>query len=1074
MARTEEEFLCFAVSYSPESSCLTVSTEEVLLQPLDIMEPECESFGQSSVFSQVQFSCAELLVTGQWRHLAVTAAAERKGICTISIYIDGQLLDSAKAQYVQPLPGSFVSMDPSSFIDVYGYVATPRVWKQKSSLTWRQGPAHLFEEAVSGETLQHIFKLGPRYCGNFQAVELGGEVSSLSIRTGALVAQEKISFGINMMSSGYTTIRGIRDGYGQVDGRLVAKELELSSRDGMTPVYLARNTAGRLAGPLRTIGSVAVSQYGTRVFEACPAGVSLNYVGGPALLLGLLRMAEDDSSMYATVKALHSVLSSSTMSENQMRQMGGYQILAYLLKRKSHLLNSRILHLVLSIGGTAETSLGSIKNREAFQSVVCSFELWCHSPENLDLSLFTHLTEILQPSRDGNWNAKVAHQMQMVPKLLLLLNDPRIPRLRVSKICAVLSCLLQGHFSIQDTLRIGLFLVYTLSPFSVDENETCLDDVPELLEDALSQTSGNRIWLRNQLLRMLLEVMRSDQLHPSPEGSSPCRMQEDVFQALGPDWFLMFVQSHVHVSTAVLVVRLLLHFLHNRPLLCRFKEGMAAGLWLENSSRGLSFLTDNLKSCAQVPECSPYLLYGFVELKTFLSNSIHIPEIYFLLSGLLLATPVCEPPEAPKADLDSLLQWLLRNHAADSIAKVGLCPEAAVLLLEMMKAVVNRVPAEAEDCWELSCLGHVMQFFCMVHRRYSQDPLWCNADFLQALALVVFPSAALQGSPESDPSASSLLLPFTLDPARKPVWDFTCRLLMEMLLVVPAHRQWHPMEMLLEASAESSTTEQKYFQTEILVSVMDIFPIIAQEDEKRASSLGRSAAARSASAPAMPTLLMNLSYFAQKLVEKLFAGMFVENPRKILLFLAEQAAAAAQKASPHKEAILCVLYSSLNRAILHCLFSCASDQPRLLSILQTLQQQWDAIFATHNSSPGFVTCLLHCLSQLRPSSSSEQHQEKPREKPSARHVFQAPSREEQRTDHPPAPKNVQEEIWKATEDIWSQLLSQRRLDLEEAYKMALSVESTGEGNGKVKMGGLAPPWEETMAKAWQQFLGLCL
>ncbi|XP_077207114.1 WD repeat- and FYVE domain-containing protein 4 isoform X2 [Paroedura picta] len=1059
MARTEEEFVCFAIDFSPESSCLTISTEEVLLQPLDIMEPECERCGQSSVFSQVQFSCPELLVTGQWHHLAITAATETKRICTVSAYVNGQLLDSAKMQYIQPFPGSIASMDPSSFIDVYGYVATPRVWKQKSPLTWRQGPMHFLEEAVSGETLQRIFKLGPRYRSNFQAVELGGENSySTSAQTGALVVQEKVSFGLNIMSSICTTIRGIRDCYGEVDGRLIAKELELSSRDDMTPVYLARNTAGRLAGPLRTIGSVAMSHNGTRVLQACPAAVSLSYIGGPALLLGLLRMAGDDSSLYATVKALHSILNSSTMSENQMRQMGGYQILAYLLERKTHLLNGRILDLILSIGGTAETSLESITipNLEAFQSVLCNFELWCHGPENLDLSLFTHLTDILQPSRDGKWNAKMAHQMQMVPKLLLLFNDTRISRCRVSRICAVLSCLLQGHFSIQDALRIGLFLVYTLSPFSIDENETCL------LGDALGQTSGNRIWLRNQLLRTLLEVLHSDQLHPSSE------VPEGVFQALGPDWFLMFMQSHVHVSTIVLVARLLLHFLHNRTLLCKFKEGMMAGLWLEKSSKGLSILTDNLKSCAQIPECSPYLLFGFVELKMFLHNSIHIPEIYFLLSGLLLATPVSELPNESKADLDSMLQRLSRNHAADSIAKVGLCPEASILLLEMVKALVDSVPTGAEDCWELNYLGHIMKFFCVVHGRYSQDPLWCNSDFLQALALVVFPSVMFQGGPGSGSSASSLLLPFALDPARKLVWDFTCRLLMEMMLIVPAQRCWHPMELLLEASAESSTIAQKKcFQTEVLVSIMDIFPIIVQEDEKRTSSLGRNVTARSASEPALPTLLANLSYFTEKLAEKLFAGMFVENPRKIILFLAERVTAAARKASPHKEVLLSVLYSNLNRVVLHSLSSCASNQPRLLSVLRTLQLQWDAVFATCNSSPDFVTCLLHCLSQLRPSSSSEQYKEKPRV-PSTHHSLQDSSKEKQRTDD--LPKNAQEEVWKATEGIWIRLLSQRRLDLEDAHKMVLSVENAEEGGWEAKMGDLAPQWKEIMAKAWQQFL----
>lgn len=76
--------------------------------------------------------------------------------------------------YIQALPGSFFSMDPSSFVDVYGYIGTPRVWKQKSSLTWRLGPAYLFEEDISPDTLELIIKLGPRYCGNFQAVHLQG------------------------------------------------------------------------------------------------------------------------------------------------------------------------------------------------------------------------------------------------------------------------------------------------------------------------------------------------------------------------------------------------------------------------------------------------------------------------------------------------------------------------------------------------------------------------------------------------------------------------------------------------------------------------------------------------------------------------------------------------------------------------------------------------------------------------------------------------------------------------------------------------------------------------------------
>lgn len=68
------------------------------------------------------------------------------------------------------------------------------------------------------------------------------------------------------------------------------------------------------------------------------------------------------------------------------------------------------------------------------------------------------------------------------------------------------------------------------------------------------------------------------------------RKQEETFLVLGSDWFLLFTQSYVHSSTVVLGIKLLLCFLQNRLLLNKFKEGIVAGRWLENSSVGLSIL----------------------------------------------------------------------------------------------------------------------------------------------------------------------------------------------------------------------------------------------------------------------------------------------------------------------------------------------------------------------------------------------------------------------------------------------------------------------------------------------------
>lgn len=68
------------------------------------------------------------------------------------------------------------------------------------------------------------------------------------------------------------------------------------------------------------------------------------------------------------------------------------------------------------------------------------------------------------------------------------------------------------------------------------------------------------------------------------------RAQQETFLALGSDWFLLFTQSYLHSSTVVLGMKLLLCFLHNRSLLNKFKEGIVAGRWLENSSTGLNIL----------------------------------------------------------------------------------------------------------------------------------------------------------------------------------------------------------------------------------------------------------------------------------------------------------------------------------------------------------------------------------------------------------------------------------------------------------------------------------------------------
>lgn len=66
---------------------------------------------------------------------------------------------------------------------------------------------------------------------------------------------------------------------------------------------------------------------GIRVFHSIPAASSLDFIGGPTILLGLISLATDDHTMYAAVKVLHSVLTSSVMCDRLMQHISGYQVI---------------------------------------------------------------------------------------------------------------------------------------------------------------------------------------------------------------------------------------------------------------------------------------------------------------------------------------------------------------------------------------------------------------------------------------------------------------------------------------------------------------------------------------------------------------------------------------------------------------------------------------------------------------------------------------------------------------------------------------------------------------------------
>ncbi|XP_037638382.1 WD repeat- and FYVE domain-containing protein 4 isoform X1 [Sebastes umbrosus] len=1067
MSRTEQQYICLSISFSAYDGCLVISTEEEAFTYLDMMEPEVCS--PTSLPTSLRFRCSSMLVPGQWHHLAVVLAKDVKKSCVASAYLNGKPVGTGKMRYVQPFPGQYVSMDPAAVIDVYGLIGTPPLWKEHAALVWRVGPSYLFEEALSPEAVAVMYTQGTAYQGNFLALRNPGhdpDAESLPLR---LVPEERISFGINPAISTLTTVVQIREDYNEVDCRLIAKEMGITSRDHSTPVFLAQNISQHLSGTARTIGAALIGHFGVRMFTPSSASNGFLYVGGPAVVLSLVAMAPDDSSLYAAVKVLLSVLETNSAMQQEMNRINGYKLLGFLLKMKRSLVSNRTFQLVLYLSKSVEPISESdcLQSTPAFQDLLCDLEVWQKTSDNLDLSVLKHFVEILKSSSSDSRNAAVMHSMGLLPKLLFELSDAAVTVQKVKIISCVITSLLNAPFNPLDISRLGLFLVYTLPRLS-NMNEG--DGIPDgdLSQDMPAQSSdpASPIWIRNQLLLSLCEILNSDNLLINDR-------QKAFFEALGSDWFLLFLQPHLHPTTLKLGLVLLTHFLSSPSQQSWFREGVLPATLIEGMEEPFSVL-DNLRAHSWSFECLSTTCPGFDVLQGLLTRHSHLPPVVEALAALLLERKASHTAEG-KVHLDDILQSLIDSQADCPAKTLGI--EAAMMLLELVKVIITRpVPptkrmSGTDASWELQLPASVMQFLCLLHNLRPRDPLWASPEFLHALAGVVYPLDVPEGAIEPCVTSEDENTSKSHLNRRKPVCDFIRILLMDSLLNVSANTNTHPLILLLEFSPDGASLEQSQsFQTELLELTMDIIHMLSHEEENNTHLNSQDCNSQTPEGQ-MGTLMENVVLFSKMLQQKLYSGTFLGDCESLIDFLADQIVVALEKGSTQKEKTVSALYSCTNKVLLHLL-----SQPRrsreekdgVIRALQTFIERWDVCMATYNANVNFITCLLHCLLLIRSGSYPEGFgcvAQKVCNRKALPRLFATRTRPPARLSNGADITTDDGELVSLAKTCWSKVMAERQHTLEEASKMEVSASHTAE-TGPVSMTDISPLWEEMAHKAW--------
>ncbi|XP_017268395.1 WD repeat- and FYVE domain-containing protein 4 isoform X2 [Kryptolebias marmoratus] len=1060
MSRTEQPYICLSISFSACDGCLVISTEEEAFSYLDMMDPEVST--PTSLSASLRLRCSSMLVPGQWHHLAVVMTKDVKKSCLTSAYFNGKAIGAGKMKYIQPFPGQCVSMDPTAVIDVYGLIGTPALWKEHAALVWRVGPCYFFEEALSSEAVGVVYAQGTSYMGNFQALRNTDPDPNAEPVPLRLVPEERISFGINPAVSSFTTVVQIREEYNEVDSRLIAKEMEITSRDNCTPIFLAQNISHHLNGTARTIGAALIGHFGIRTFIPKSASNGFLYVGGPAVVLSLIAMAPDDSALYAAVKVLLSVLETNSAMQQEMNRINGYKLLVFLLKMKSSLVSHRTLQLALCLSSSVEMSFDSccLQNTPAFQALLCDLEVWKNTSDNLDLSVLNHFAEILKSSSDSR-NAVVMHSVGLLPKLLFELSEPAVTIQKVNIISCVITSLLKAYLNPVDISRLGLFLVYTLPPLSnkTESSEISEDD---LSHDMSGQSLGpaSLIWIRNKFLSVLCEILTSDSLQFKDQ-------QKAVFESLGSDWFLLFLQAHLHCSTLKLGLVLLTQFLLRPKQQSSFREGVIPGTLVKSIEEPFAVI-DNLRAHSWSQECLSMSCPGFDVLQELLIKHTHLPEVYEALAALLLGKKASQTAEG-KVHLDDILQSLIDSQSEAPASQ--LCLEAATTLLKMVKVIITQPFSSAKHIsgpdvsWDSQLPASVMQFLCLLHNLRPRDPLWASPMFLHSLAGVVFPAEVSEDVGRLSRSESEDT--FSTHSTRKPVLDFIQILLMDSLLNVSASTNTHPMVLLMEFCPDGTSLEQrKSFQSELVELIMNIIHILSNQDNT--THLNSQDCKNQRPEGQTGTLIGNVMLFSKTLLLKLYNGSFTGDSKMLLEFFADQIMVALEKGQTQKEKIVSALYSCTNKVLLYFLSQPRHSQEEkkgVIRVLQTFMEHWDVLMATYNANVNFITCLLHCLLLIRSGSYLEGFG------CTAKKVYNRKnSSSPVPTRHPTCLNNETDttgdkQLVSLAEACWSKVLLERQHMLEESYKMEISVSHTEETK-PVSMTDISPLWEEMAHKTW--------
>ncbi|CAG7725994.1 unnamed protein product [Allacma fusca] len=900
--------LVLCVVVSARDKALLVSTRETSLPPQGVGEWEPDVSPPSSL----RVWCPELLHEGQWHHVFLTFSPS-----SFTLHVNGRAVHSGKLDYPSRSKGASYS----------AFIGTPPVWRKASKLTWRQGICHLFEDWVpNSSTIANIWKSGPEYPGNWQAVKTHADV------IGPLIAEDKIVFGLNSLAVSQLTLAKIRKIYTKADAKAIAKQLGLSSHENATPISILHNSAAHLMGPIRCLGGVSIGYLGVRIFTPLPVAKSALSIAGIPTFVGLVAMATTGEALYASLKSLVCVVKSNCVNgatSSTLVDRSCWQMLGYLLKRKKNLLSMRVLHLVFSLINS-DTGTGN----SGFTELLGDLDIWVDIDQDVDLEkpVYDHFYQLL--ADDQKNTLELLRQANMTTKLLhRLTQNPN------NQILAILGHLLHTKPS-SDLTTYGHFVISTLAMDGVREEMT------------------NTVELRNKCLQLIHSLMYTGKV-------LNVGFCEELIGRLGYDFILLFCETNIHPSSMLWALRILLLCLTSSPgLKAKFKDPSSFSF-----VRTASFQNVILPLRKQEDEIvrKTGVVGGWARLSLLLSqrceeihgDSLLMPdEVWLIICAMVLSQPCrnvsMKNDQKELMTLDTIWNYVFAlpsNKMISSLyGKVTLCPDAINTLLTVTRVFItaDETSSDIPAC--------IIQFLIYLYSNTPEfQPLFTSTEILSSLASTVMPLDTDSAEDIEVKLGDSCDAVVVVDrtktsninlmnhPAKKIILDFLRMIIIDWMSNSNALQKNTSLvvDTVLEAGSSDDIGLITQFHTNLLGTLLD--HLIAFDLDR------------------MTSYLQAVGQFLCRLVDKLWIESFNRDPMVVFDFILVLVNHCRNKRTPPQTTDM--IYNCLNRTVLFIL-SRRTNKWEKVEALKKLRSVRSVIFGSGNHQQEFFGCLVHVLGCL--------------------------------------------------------------------------------------------------------------